>query len=258
MTQQQERIENIRQAIIKAQAEVDSLQQEKAAAFDADDPEGLANIDKHLERANSTLAALEKAMEAAAYTPPAMTDKEELLQGLKKYAQEKDTKTAKVKNAIKAARREQARIEAALQQAAIDCDTEKTITLSGDKAENEKKLKYLSEMLERTEALPTYKPGDFEREWNAITEKMLPVWNQQVSQLEAAAAIYEDAATALIQMYSTLRDVQNDMRRTATKNGINVYFPPVFTADMDTNRLTVNRAKVNQIAAMKSVVTQSI
>ena len=141
-----DRIAELDKAIKDTRAELAAIQREKQTA--ANDPERLVLAEKRERRTSGTLDALERAKAAAEYTPPEPTDRAELLAGFQKYRDAKAGKVAKVAASIAAAERELAETDRALQQAAEDCDTEKTVELSEKRGELESKLKHLAEMRE--------------------------------------------------------------------------------------------------------------
>lgn len=156
---------------------------------------------------------------------PEPTDRAELLTGFQKYRDAKTGKVAKVAAYIAAAEREQREITRALQQAAEDCDTEKTVELSEKRVELESKLKHLAEMRERVNALPLYPDGAIMEEWAAICERTLPDWKKAVLQVETLAEAYKAACAGLLEMYDTLQAVRSEIRDMAAAEG---YTPPYF------------------------------
>lgn len=248
------KIAELDKAIKDTRAELAAVQQEKEVA--ADNPEQLVLTEKRERRITEALTALEQAKNAATYTPPIPTDRAELMQGFQKYRNEKADKLAKVNAAINAAEREQRAIAHALQQAAEDCNTEKTVELSEKRAELESKLKHLAEMRQRVNTLPVYPDGAFENEWATICEKTLPDWKRQILQVELLAAEYKAACAALLTMYDTLNAVREDIGRIAAAEGIEPpIFTPVFTVGLNSSKLTVSKGDYIRLAGIESPLT---
>lgn len=244
------KIAELDKAIKDTWAELAAIQKEKQAA--ADNPERLVLAEKRERRVAGTLAALEQAKAAAEYKPPEPTDRAELLTGFQKYRDAKAGKVAKVAASIAAAEREQRETARALQQAAIDCDTEKTVELSGKRVELESKLKHLAEMRERVNALPLYPDGAIMEEWAAICERALPDWKKAVLQVETLAEAYKAACAGLLEMHDTLQAVRLEIRDMAAAEGYTPpYFPPVFTAGLDSSRLVVSKGDYIRLSGIE-------
>ena len=245
------KIAELDKAIKDTRAELAAVQQEKKTAVN--DAERLVLAEKKERRIAGTLAALEQAKTAATYTPPEPTDRAELLAGFQKYRDAKAEKVAKVAAEIQAAERERAQISRDLQQAAEDCDTGKTVELSERRAELESKLEHLAEMRERVAALPVYPDGAIMAEWEAMCERTLPDWRRRVLQVETLAAEYKAACRELLEMHNTLKAVRGDIERLASADGhYPPAFSPVFTAGLDTKRLTVQKGDYIQLTGIAS------
>lgn len=249
------KITELDKAIKDTRAELTAVQQEKAVA--ANDAGRLVLAEKKERRIAGTLTALEQAKAAATYTPPEPTDRAELMAGFQKYREAKAEKVAKVAAEIRTAERERAQISRDLQQAAKDCDTKKTVELSEKRAELESKLEHLAEMRERVTALPVYPDDAIMHEWAAICEKTLPDWRRRVLQVETLAAEYTAACRELLEMYETLKTVRSDIEHLARAEGDAPYFPPVFTAGLDTKRLTIQKGDYIQLAGIASPLSGS-
>lgn len=247
------RIAKLDKAIKDTRAELAAIQREKLAA--ADNPERLVLAEKRERRTSGTLAALERAKAAAEYTPPEPTDRADLLAGFQKYRDAKAGKVARVAASI-AAERERAETDRALQRAAEDCDTEKTVELSEKRGELESRLKHLKEMRERVNALPVYPDGAIMEEWAAICEKTLPDWKKAVLLVETLAAEYKAACASLSAMRDTLQAVREEVKGLYSVDGKTVpFFPPVFTAGLDSSRLTVSKGDYIGLAGMEKPIT---
>lgn len=133
-----EKITRIDKAIKDTKTELAIIQQEKQTATDS--PEKLVMAEKKERRIAERINALERAKAAVDYKPPELSDKEELLQSFKRYAEEHAAKVSKVQDSIKAAEAERAEIDQGLQSAAEDCDTAKTVELSEKKTEGKASL----------------------------------------------------------------------------------------------------------------------
>lgn len=248
------RIAELDKAIKDTRAELAAIQREKQAA--ANDPERLVVAEKRERRTSGTLAALERAKAAAEYTPPEPTDRAELLAGFQKYRDAKAGKVAKVAASIAAAERERAETDRALQRAAEDCDTEKTVELSEKRVELESKLKHLAEMRERVNALPLYPEGAIMEEWAAICEKTLPDWKKAVLLVETLAAEYKAACAGLLAMHDTLQAVRAEIGEMVKAQGYAApYFPPVFTAGLDSSRLVVSKGDYIRLSGIENPFT---
>ncbi len=250
-----DKITELDRAISDTRAELAAIRQEKKEA--AGNPERLVLAEKQERRIAGTLAALERAKAAATYKPPEPTDCAELLAGLQDYMDDKAEKEAKAATAIEAAKREAREIELALQQAAEDCDAEKTVELAEKREELQSKLKYLSEMQQRVKALPTFPDGAFAETWAAICEKAMPDWKKQVLQVETLAAEYKAACAGLLAMHDTLKSVQREIERMAEAEGLYPpVFAPVFTAELpDAKRLTVEKGDYIRIAGLANPIS---
>ena len=246
-----DRIAELDKAIKDTRAELAAIQREKQTA--ANDPERLVLAEKRERRTSGTLDALERAKAAAEYTPPEPTDRAELLAGFQKYRDAKAGKVAKVAASIAAAERELAETDRALQQAAEDCDTEKTVELSEKRGELESKLKHLAEMRERVNALPVYPDGAITEEWAAICERTLPDWKKSVLLVETLAAEYKAACAGLLAMHETLKTVRADIGELAKAEGYTPpVFAPVFTAGLDSSRLVVSKPDYIGLAGIEN------
>lgn len=160
---------------------------------------------------------------------------------------------AKVAASIAAAERELAETDRALQQAAEDCDTEKTVELSEKRGELESKLKHLAEMRERVNALPVYPDGAIMEEWAAICERTLPDWKKSVLLVETLAAEYKAACAGLLAMHETLKTVRADIGELAKAEGYTPpVFAPVFTAGLDSSRLVVSKPDYIGLAGIEN------
>lgn len=245
------RIAELDKAIKDTRAELAAVQQEKTAA--ANDAGRLVLAEKKERRIAETLAALEQAKAAATYTPPEPTDRAELMAGFQKYRDAKAEKVAKVAAEIRTTEQERAQIFRDLQQAAEDCDTEKTVELSEKRAELESKLEHLAEMRERVAALPVYPDGAIMQEWAAICEKTLPDWRRRVLQVETLAAEYRAACAGLLAMHDTLKGVREEIRRMVEAEGYAPpQFSPVFTAGLDVTQLIVQKGDYIQLSGLAS------
>jgi len=248
------RIAELDKAIKDTRAELAAIQREKQAA--ANDPERLVLAEKRERRTAGALAALERAKAAAEYKPPEPTDKAELLAGFQKYRDAKAGKVAKVAASIAAAEQEQRETARALQQAAEDCDTEKTVELSEKRGELESRLKHLAEMRERVNALPVYPDGAIAEEWAAICERALPDWKKAILQVETLAAEYKAACAGLLALHDTLQAVREDIKQISAADGQTPpYFPPVFTAGLDSSRLIVSKGDYIRLAGIEQPFT---
>lgn len=246
-----DRIAELDKAIKDTRAELAAIQREKQTA--ANDPERLVLAEKRERRTSGTLAALERAKAAAEYKPPEPTDRAELLAGFQKYRDAKAGKVAKVAASIAAAEREQRETARALQQAAVDCDTEKTVELSEKQVELESRLKHLAEMRERVNALPLYPDGAIMEEWAAICERTLPDWKKAVLQVETLAAEYKAACAGLLALHDTLQAVRAEIGEMVKAQGYAApYFPPVFTAGLDSSRLVVSKPDYIGLAGIEN------
>ena len=213
------RIAELDKAIKDTRAELAAIQQEKQAA--ANDPERLVLAEKRERRTSGTLAALERA-----------------------------------KASIAAAEREQRETARALQQAAVDCDTEKTVELSEKQVELESRLKHLAEMRERVNALPLYPDGAIMEEWAAICERTLPDWKKAVLQVETLAAEYKAACAGLLALHDTLQAVRAEIGEMVKAQGYAApYFPPVFTAGLDSSRLVVSKPDYIRLSGIENPFT---
>lgn len=249
-----DKIAELDKAINSTKAELEAIQQEKKAA--AADPERLVLAEKRERRTAGTLAALEQTRAAAAYKPPEPTDCAELLLALQDYMDAKAEKEAKAAAAIDATERELLEIERSLQQAAEDCDAEKSVELAERKTELESRLKHLAEMRERVHALPTFPEGAFEKTWDGICKKALPDWKKAVLQVETLAAAYKAACASLLAMHDTLKSARDEIGRMAEAEGYAPpVFAPVFTAGLDSKKLTVTKGDYIRLAGIGSPVT---
>ena len=249
-----DRIAELDKAIKDTRAELAAIQREKQTA--ANDPERLVLAEKRERRTSGTLDALERAKAAAEYTPPEPTDRAELLAGFQKYRDAKAGKVAKVAASIAAAEREQRETARALQQAAVDCDTEKTVELSEKQVELESRLKHLAEMRERVNALPLYPDGAIMEEWAAICERTLPDWKKAVLQVETLAAEYKAACAGLLALHDTLQAVRAEIGEMVKAQGYAApYFPPVFTAGLDSSRLVVSKPDYIRLSGIEKPFT---
>ncbi len=248
------KIAELEKAIKDTREELAAVQQEKKAA--ADNPERLVLAEKQERRIAGTLAALERAMAAATYKPPEPTDLSELLMGLQDYMDEKAEKEAKASAAIEAAQNEEWEIEQALQQAATDCDAEKTVELAEKRTELQSKLKHLREMQQRVKALPTFPEGAFAETWDAICKKALPDWKRQALQVETLAAEYKAACAGLMAMHDTLKSAREEIGRMAEAEGCYPpSFAPVFTAELAGRRLAVEKSDYIRLVGLDSPIT---
>lgn len=249
-----DKITELDKAINGTKAELDAIQQEKKAA--AADPARLVLAEKRERRTAGTLAALEQTRAAAAYRPPEPTDCAELLLGLQDYMDEKAEKEAKAATAIEAAERELQEAERALQQAAEDCDPEKAVELAEKRTELQSRLKYLAEMQERVQSLPTFPEGAFEKTWDGICKKALPDWKKAVLQVETLAAAYKAACASLLAMHDTLKSARDEIGRMAEAEGYAPpQFAPVFTVGLDSAKLTVEKGDYIRIAGLEHPIT---
>ncbi len=242
------KIAELEKAISDTRAELEAARQEKEAA---DSPERLVLAEKQERRTAGTLAALERAKAAATYKPLEPTDCAELLMGLSGYMDEKAEKEAKAAAAIEEARREEREIERALQQAAADCDAEKTVDLAEKRTELQSRLKYLAEMQQRVKALPTFPEGAFAETWEAICRKAMPDWKRQVLQVETLAAEYKAACAGLLAMHDTLKNAREEIGRMAEAEG---FYPPTF-APVFTTELAVEKSDYIRLVGLESPIT---
>ena len=154
---------------------------------------------------------------------------------------------------VAAAERQRAETDRALQRAAEDCDTEKTVELSEKRGELESKLKHLAGMRERVNALPVYPDGAIMEEWAAICEKTLPDWKKSVLLVETLAAEYKAACAGLLAMHETLKAVRADIGELAKAEGYTPpVFAPVFTAGLDSSRLVVSKPDYIGLAGIEN------
>ncbi|MCX4296786.1 MAG: hypothetical protein OSJ73_07110 [Lachnospiraceae bacterium] len=249
-----EKIAELEKTISDTREELAAVRQEKKAA--ADSPERLVLAEKQERRIAGTLAALERAKAAATYKPPEPTDCAELLMGLSGYMDEKAEKEAKAAAAIEEARREEREIERALQQAAADCDAEKTVELAEKREELQSRLKYLAEMQQRVKALPTFPEGAFAETWEAVCRKAMPDWKRQILQVETLAAEYKAACAALMATHDTLKNAREEIGRMALAEGCYPpSFAPVFTAELAGRRLAVEKSDYIRLVGLESPIT---
>lgn len=245
------RIAELEKAIKDTRSELAAVQQEKKVA--ANDPERLVLAEKRERRIAETLAALEHTKAVATYRPPEPTDCAELLFALQDYMDEKAEKVEKVAVSIEEAKREAQEIELALQQAAEDCDAEKTVELAEKRTELQSRLKHLAEMQQRVNALPTFPEGAFTKTWEAICEKALPEWGKAVLQVEMLAESYKTACASLLAMHDTLKNARDEIGRIAEAEGYTKpFFAPVFTAGLDSKRLTVSKTDYIRLSTIES------
>lgn len=245
-------------------AELDAAIKERSAALSeakqavksaAGDPERLVLAEKVARRISAELQALAQAKAAARYKPPEPTDRDELLQGLQKYYAAHDDRLSKARQAIASADREKAELEAGLQQAAKDCDTEATINLSVRKSDNEAKRKALEDMLKRAESLPIFPEGALMEEWASICEQLMPDWRAAVLRVETLAQEYEAACHSLLQMCDTIVAVREGLSSAATSaNATPPTFAPVFTIGLDCEKLIVQKGQLNALAQLSRPV----
>lgn len=249
-----DKIAELEKAISNTRAELAAVRQEKQAA--ADSPERLVLAEKQERRITGSLAALERARAAATYKPPEPTDLTELLMGLQDYMDEKAEKEAKAAAAIEVSKREEREMERALQQAAAECDAEKTVELAEKRTELQSRLKHLCEMQQRVKALPTFPEGAFAETWDAICKKVLPDWKRQVLQVETLAAEYKAACAGLMAMHDTLKSAREEIGRMAEAEG---YYPPtfapVFTTELTGRQLTVEKSDYIRLVGLDSPIT---
>lgn len=139
-------------AIGEKRAELKQARQEKQAA--AQDPERLVLAEKAERRISGQLQGLEAARAAAAYTPPAPSDAEELLRGLQKYRDAHAAKVEQVRASIAEAEAERREIDVALHRAAVECDAAQTVDLTDQRRDNAAKLDALREMEARQNRRP--------------------------------------------------------------------------------------------------------
>ncbi len=246
-----QRIAEIDKAISDTRAELAAIRQEKATAEADNDPERLVLAEKQERRKVEALAALERTMTAATYKPPEPTDCAEFLFALYDYMDEKAEKEAKAAAAVDAAKREAQEIEQALQQAAADCDPEKTVELSGKREEVKSKLKYLTEMQQRVHGLPTFPPDAFTNTWATICEKVLPEWERRILQAETLAEEYKTVCAGLIEMHDRLKSVRDEIERMAAREGCPALFTPVFTEKIDTDKLKIEKNAYDRLFLSK-------
>lgn len=249
-----DKIAELNKAIKDTQTELTKVRQEKQAA--ANNPEQLVLAEKKERRIYGQLKSLENAKTVAEYTPPEPTDRAELLQPLQRYYDEKTAKVRKVEQSIKDTEQEQRETANAIQQAAKDCDTEKTVELSEKRTELNSKLKHLQEMCQRVNDLPVFPDGAIMEEWSAICEKTLPDWQKAALRVEILAAEYTTACRDLLQMHDTLKIVREDIRRKVEREGYAPpIFSPVFTVGLDSSRLTVSKGDYIQLAGIEKPIS---
>lgn len=248
------KVAKLDKAIKDTRAELAAIRKEKQAAVN--DPERLVLMEKRERRTAGTLAALEQAKTVTEYSPPEPTDRAELLAGFQKYRDAKEDKVAKVAAKISAAEREQRETARALQQAAEDCDTEKTVELSEKRDELESRLKHLREMQTRVNALPVYPDGAISEEWAAICERAMPEWKRAVLQVETLAAAYKAACAGLLAMHDTLKAVRAEINSMEAAEGYAPHnFSPVFTVGLDSSRLVVSKSDYIRLAGIEKPMT---
>lgn len=155
----------------------------------------------------------------------------------------------------RAARAELKELEAALNAAAADCDTEKIVELSGKKEDTENKLKYLTDAKRRVESLPVFPDGAINEEWESLCNDLLPDWKRRVTAVETAAAAYKEACSALLSLHDTVKAARGEFERTAAKEGTPVVFPPTFTADINTANMTIDKTCSARIAGITATLT---
>lgn len=236
-----QKLAEIEKAINDTQTELAAIQQEKKAAVS--NPERLVLAEKQERRTLERLEALKRTKTAATFMPPEPTDKEELLRDFKRYATEHAAKVQKVKNSIQAAEAERLAAIRGLQQAAEDCDTEKTVELSEKKAELESRLSHLREMLGRVSDLPAYPEGAANETWAEICKKKLPDWERTVLRVEMLAAEYKTACRDLLELHNTLKSVRDEIERMEKSDGYYYSsFPTVFTAGLNADCLMISKA----------------
>ena len=246
-------IEAVNKAIQETEAELTALKKEKRKA--AENPERLIYLRKKERRINERLEELKRAKTAAEYTPPEPTDKQILLSGLKEYERIKADKVTKAAAEVKAARAELDVIEAALNEATTACDTEKIVELSERKEDSSNKLKYLIEAKKRVEALPVYPEGAFNTEWDNLCNDLLPEWQERVAAVTTLAQAYKEACSGLLSMHDTIKAVRGEIERTAAKENAAVYFPPTFTAGMNTAEMSIDKTYYSRIAGITATLT---
>lgn len=232
-------ISEIDKAINQKRAELAKAQQKNTVA--AHSPEQMVQAAKAQRRLSEQVQALERAKELASYIPPELSDRDELLQPLAKYAEEHSTRIRKVQAQIRQAEQEQDDLEAGLRQAAVDCDVEQTVKLTEQKADNAAKRKALQEMLDRAQSLPVFPNNTIREEWENICQEQMPGWKTAVLRVETLATEYKAACKDLLQLHDTLLFVREEIKRRAAKDGQTLVLPPVFTVGLEGEKLVVEK-----------------
>lgn len=245
------RLAELDKVITEKRAELKQAQREKRAA--AQDPERLVLAEKAERRISGQLQGLEAARAAAAYTPPAPSDAAELLHGLQRYRDAHAAKAEQVRASIAEAEAERREIEAALHRAAVECNAALTVDLTDRRRDNAAKLDALREMEARVDALPVFPAGAFTEEWAAICEKVMLDFRAAALRVETLAAEYRAACIDLLQLHDTLKDVREQIGRTAAEqSGTPPRFVPVFTVGLDAKKMIVDRSDYIRLATIGS------
>ena len=231
-------------ALTEKQAALDAIPEELEAA--SGDVVKTVAIEKKARRLKADISALETAYRAATYRPPEPTDKEELLQGLKKYEEAHQARIDSIKADIAKLKEVADQIERDLNQAAMDADATATIELSGKREENSAALDHLNDMLARAEAIPVYPEGSLSDEWGAICKELMPEWENRLLELKTLAQAYKAAASSLIDMSQLIKDIRADLNR---KAGMPVC-GTVFTQGRSSDGLAINNTYYNAILSI--------
>lgn len=236
--------EEIKKAINAKEKEITAITEEKKVV--ANDAEKIVLAEKKELRARSELEALQAAHRAATYTPPAPTDQQELLAGLKKYQDIWDDRIKVIKDKISDVDKEAAQLEISMEQATQNADAESVIKLSNRRNELTSQRKHLTDMLRRAEEIPLYPDGAIKSEWDNICNKLRPEWDNKIMELKALAKAYKSAADSLIQMNETIKTVRNDLER---KQG-GAHFSKFFTVGESGEDMIVEKSYIPRITGI--------
>ncbi|MCD8089827.1 MAG: hypothetical protein LUD81_04265 [Clostridiales bacterium] len=248
------KITKLERAIKGKQEELKQVQAEKQKA--AEDSAALVLAEKQERRITEQIKALKEAKQAVEYRPPEPTDKAELLRVFDKYYSAKAAKVQKVTGEIKAAENRLITVNRGLQLAAVEADTEKTVELSGEKADLEKRLVYLRDMSKRVKGLEAFTNSDALEEWKGICEKVKPDFDNSLLRLETLATEYKAACSDFLKMYDTLTGVRNAIKQKETAEGLTPsYFSPILTVGMDTNKLSVEKSDYSRVRGILNTFT---
>lgn len=239
----QEKKKDVFEAAIEAkEAEIETVNKklEKADA----DPVQVVAWQKKKRILDAELEALKAAQKAANYVPAEPSDREELLEGLKKYKEEHGARIAKIQEDIQDIEREAAQIEKDLQIAAKEGNTDKTIALSDRREDLKKKRQYVREMLSRAEELPIYPDGVLKEEWLKICNRVKPEWDNKIKELRTLASVYKDAAESFLKLFRTISEARNEVE--GLQPGL--FLPTFFTAESTEADLIIEKTYFSQIS----------